>query len=529
MLKRAGIRKRMLAMILALAMVFTMLPTGDLQLTVKAEEAEPEFTLSEFHLTDSNWTTDSTTGYVTGIDRNPSVSMAWTMTGLEDPGENAWYDAQLYVSPTTLSRVQSSLNNLASMNNWPADSPKRTHISSLGNNYWETSITKNQMKYTGGEFTKMLQGNFMDLSNACIQGGDTCTWQLVIYKRTKTDDEPISEEVFATEMAETTVDWSVGLPYMNEKHMEIAYQWPGMDDLSPAGNISYEAQIYVWPQDGLEDPYNFPYGWVNTVRWSEEVDFNVLMGHGAWSDCMLEKNGTSAWFCNDGTFGEGESLTPAAGSTYTTGLIIHKIDRSSGTTKVTEFRRSPAVEFTVSSGTDEGSGMGPGETSQGTSETGNNISTTVASTVTEYLERPVNLTFTGKAAAGGTLAWTCSTTDQYNSSGNDMGLPLGLEFISNGNSASITGTPTLNTRAPMTVTVTLTETVGSTIIKSTKTFTLNVDVLKPKITSATKFSVMVGEPFTISFTGTPGYEENSLSWEYEGSLPNGVSFDKATG
>ncbi|MCR5282861.1 MAG: putative Ig domain-containing protein, partial [Lachnospiraceae bacterium] len=527
--RKNGLGERMLAVFLALAMVFTLLPMDGLQVRAKAEGTEPEFTLSEFHLTDSNWTTDSTTGYVTGIDRNPSVSMAWTMTGLEDPGENAWYDAELYVSPNNLSTVKSNLSNLASMNSWPADSPKRTHISGLGNNYWQTSITRNQMKNTGGEFTHMLQGNFMNLSNACIQDGDTCTWQLVIYKRTKTEDEPISEEVFATEMAQTTVDWSVGLPYMNEKHMEIAYQWPGMDNLSPDGNISYEAQIYVWPQDGLEDPYNFPYGWGNTVRWSEEVDFNVLMGHGAWSDCLLEKNGTSAWFCNDGTFGEGESLTPAAGSIYTTGLIINKIDRSSGTTKVTEYRRSPAVEFTVSSGTDEGSGMGPGETSQGGTETENNISTSVSDMVTEYLERPVNLTFTGKAVADGTLAWTCSTTDQYNSSGNDMGLPLGLEFQASGNTASITGTPTLNTRAPMTVTITLTETAGSTVIKSTKTFTLNVNKLKPKITSPTKLSVMLGEPFSITLTGTPGYEEDSLSWEYEGSLPDGVSFDKATG
>ncbi|MBR4758681.1 MAG: putative Ig domain-containing protein, partial [Lachnospiraceae bacterium] len=529
MKKRTGIR-RMIAVMLAFMLAFSVLPVDAFMVEALAEE--PTFTLGEIHLTDSNWTTDSGTGYVQEIDRDPSVSISWTTSGLEALSGSSYYEAELFVVPSKLSTVQSSLNNLASMNSWPADSPKRTHISGLGNNYWQSSISKRLVKNSGGSFTGMLHGNFVDPTNACIQAEDVCTWQLILYKCDRKDEETIERtEVLATDMAEKAVDWSVGLPYMNEKHMEIAYQWPSQDALEQADKISYEGQIFVWPQDGIEDPYSFPYGWVNTVRWSDEVDFNVLMSNGAWSDCLLEKNGISAWFCNDETFGEGESLTPAAGSTYTTGLIINKIDRTSGTPVVTEYRRSPAVEFIVSEGTDEGSGTEPGKSSLGEpdTETGNNISTSVGSTVTEYLERPVNLSFTGTAQNSGTLSWSIYTTDQFNSSGENMGLPLGLSFTANGSTASITGTPTLNTRAPRTVTITLTETAGSTVVKSTKTFTLNVDVLKPKITSPTKLSVMVGTPFTATLSGTPGYEENSLSWEYEGTLPAGVTLDKENG
>ncbi|MCR5487523.1 MAG: InlB B-repeat-containing protein [Lachnospiraceae bacterium] len=359
--------RRALSLMLTLAMVFGLIPgmPGQIEAAGAGGGGEPEFTLSEFHLTDSNWTD---TGDVTRIDRHPAVSMKWTTTGLPEAGENAWYDADLFVAPYGKSTVQSAIKGLADMAGWPADDPRRSLISTQGNNYWQASVPKTSMTAEGGEFTHMLAGNFVFDQDACIQVGDTCTWQLLIYKRTKIDeDNTNSEVVLQTDMAETTVDWSAGLPYMNEDHMEIAFQWGSEDYLEPTSNVSYEAQIFVWPQQSIADPYTFPYGWVNSVRWSDQMDFNVLMQHGAWSDCLLEKDGVSAWFCNDeemqASLGEGNSLTPVPGETYTTGVLIHKIDRSSGSPVVTEFRRSPAVEFTVTAGTGGGSGMGPGETS----------------------------------------------------------------------------------------------------------------------------------------------------------------------
>ncbi len=359
--------KRVMAVMLAFIMMLNPVPVlpGNL---MEVQAAEPEFTLSEFHMTDSDWATESGTGNVTEINRQPSVSMKWTTTGLSEPAENQWYDAELFVAPYSKSTVQSSLNALAELNSWPMDDPRRSRIEGQGNNYWQASVSKTCMSTTSGNFTNVMGGNFASLRDAAIQVGDTCTWQLLIYKRTKVNDENTeSEVVLQTDMTETTVDWGAGLPYMNEDHMEIAFQFGQDDYLAPTSNVSYEAEIFVWPQDGIADPYEFSYGWVNTVRWSETTDFNVLMQHGAWSDCLLKKDGVSAWFCNDeemqNRLGEGNSLTPQPGATYTTGVLIHKIDRSSGSMVVTEYRRSPAVEFTVTAGTGGGSGMGPGENS----------------------------------------------------------------------------------------------------------------------------------------------------------------------
>ncbi len=388
--------KKFMAALLSFAMTAGMLPVSvfaqeDAQTGVDFEEVSEDtsvfvsgyeeadvngdatFELTEFHMTDSDWITDPDSGYVTEIDRHPSVSVEWTTTGLDAPEDNEWYDAELFVAPNSMSGVNSSLTSLASMNHWSEDDPRRTRISGLGNNYWQASVSKGSMSYAGGKFTGMLGGNFMDLSDAAINDGSTCTWQLLIYKRTKIDDDNVdSVVVYQTDFAETNPDWYVGLPFMNEAHMEIAYTWGDDYALAATDDVSYEAEIYVWPGQSLQDPYSFSYGWVAPVRWSTVQDFNVLMAQGAWADCMLEKNGVSAWFCNDEdmqqSLGEGNSLTPVPGEVYTTGLVINKIDRSSGSTVVTEgFRRSPVVEFTVSEGTDPGEGLAPGETSGSTS------------------------------------------------------------------------------------------------------------------------------------------------------------------
>ncbi len=361
--------QRITTMLLTITMIAGSLP--ELSLSVQAGTI---FEVTDFHMTDSSWTGQSNDVSTLVIDRHPSVSLTWDASGLPAATGTSWYEAEIYVTPKTKSQVQNSLRNLADMNNWPANDPRRTRILGQGGNYWTISVPKSCFNGATGNATRTLGWVGIDTSGACIQQGDTITWQVILYQVTKgtEGEENTRTAILDTDMTQTTVDWSVGMPYMNMKRMEIGFNWGSEDALTVTDTVSYEGHICVLPGRSLEDPYHFSYGWSAPVRWSDNVDFNVITAQGAWADCLLEKNGVTTWFCNDpqmqADLGEGNSLTPVPGEIYTAVLIVDKIDRSTGSTVVTEgFFKSPAVEFTVSSGTDEGEGLGPGETSGGSS------------------------------------------------------------------------------------------------------------------------------------------------------------------
>jgi large repetitive protein len=99
-------------------------------------------------------------------------------------------------------------------------------------------------------------------------------------------------------------------------------------------------------------------------------------------------------------------------------------------------------------------------------------------------------------------------------------LPAGVSF--NTATGVLSGTPQLNTQGTYTLQFTATNGVGS---PATQSFTLLVDGA-PAITSAnaTTFAVATAGTFTVTASGVP-----SPSFTETGALPNGVSFNNATG
>ena len=91
--RKNGLGERMLAAFLALAMVFTMLPMDGLQVRAKAEEAEPEFVLKAFHMTNNY------VGSETHFNQAPSASIDWEFKNLPEPDGTFSYDLYIYVSP----------------------------------------------------------------------------------------------------------------------------------------------------------------------------------------------------------------------------------------------------------------------------------------------------------------------------------------------------------------------------------------------------------------------------------------------
>ena len=161
------------------------------------------------------------------------------------------------------------------------------------------------------------------------------------------------------------------------------------------------------------------------------------------------------------------------------------------------------------------------------------ITTEFDAQYTAYLDRSFDLYISGTASRGGTLTWSTYSTDAYNTSGEDMGMPSGLSFSPNPYNPAysyITGTPTLNTRSPMTVSVTLTEEADGVALSTTKEFVLVVEIMKPEIRTTT-YRAGVGVPFELELQASPAYDGDTLSWRVGsgGSLPSGVTLDQENG
>ena len=125
-----------------------------------------------------------------------------------------------------------------------------------------------------------------------------------------------------------------------------------------------------------------------------------------------------------------------------------------------------------------------------------------------------NTTFTVGSAGSFSVTATGTPTPSFSQSG---ALPSGVTFHDNGNgTATLAGTPAANTGGSYTLTLTATNTAGST----NQTFTLTVDQA-PAITSAnsTAFTVGSAASFTVMTTGVP---KPALS--ESGALPSGVTF-----
>ena len=101
-------------------------------------------------------------------------------------------------------------------------------------------------------------------------------------------------------------------------------------------------------------------------------------------------------------------------------------------------------------------------------------------------------------------------------------LPAGITFTDNGDgTATLAGTPAANAGGSYSITITATNTLGS----SSETFTLKVDQ-PPAITSPASASAAVGTPFSYQITAT-GYPAPRLS--KLGTLPKGLTFKASAG
>ena len=309
-----------------------------------ADAAAPGFTQTEFHMTDSDWTVGDS-GYASEINRHPSVYVSWQTAGLDAPDGTFAYTAELYVYSGPAYRVRSNLEFLADKSGWAADDPRANCIYGLGNNYWRADVSSGIVTADGGCFNGVLDGVYKyDVTNACIQQGDDCCWQLLIYRASSSD----SELVLYSPITDATVEYMAGMPYMTAApaggyaalYSESGYSWADSLKLEPDEDTEYEAEFYVWPAQGLDDPYNFEYGWINTLPWSDDFDVNVLTSNGTWAEDLY-------WFDNTSSMDE---ITAAPGMKVTMGVEIYKIDRSGGGFKYSLYRRLPVVEFITEDG-----------------------------------------------------------------------------------------------------------------------------------------------------------------------------------
>ena len=327
------------ALLLASALLLALMPAA-----VFAEESAPAVT-AEFHMTDSDWSVNPDTGYASEINRHPSVYVTWETDGLDAPDGGFWYTAGLYVYSGPAYRVKNNLKDLAERNGWAQDDPRRTCIFGLGNNYWSAEIPESAVTESGGCFTGVLEGVYKyDVSNACVQDGDDCCWQLLIYRC----DADSSELVLQSEITDATVEYLVGAPYMTAApadsyaaiYSESGYGWSESLFIAPTETVDYEAEFYVWPGQGLADPYGSEFGWINTLPFSTMPDMNVLAENGMWAQDLY-------WFDNTGAM---EEITVAPGMKVTMGAEIYAIDRSGGGFSYSLFRRLPVVEFALAGG-----------------------------------------------------------------------------------------------------------------------------------------------------------------------------------
>lgn len=327
-------------------MVIGFLP----EFTFKASADTPTLTITEFHMTDSSWTVDPDTYEFKQIDRHPSVSLEWTATGLEALSGNSRYNAYLYVTPYTLATTRSILEDNAKTSGTATGYSLRELETSDSANMWMAGVFGDNISNTGGSYNGMLKEFFSTEKKACLNAGDTVTYQLVIDKVVSTDTGYDVTTVVSSALTQTTADYFAGMPYMTADMeyskraypAELAYGWSDALTLKPRSGYFYEADFFVWPEAAVTmgDPYSTQFGYINTVSWSEEMDDHVLTSDGAWN------YGYMYWYDNTGEMPN--PVTLAEGMWVVMGLEIYEYN--STTYESTVYRRAPAVEFQISGG-----------------------------------------------------------------------------------------------------------------------------------------------------------------------------------
>jgi hypothetical protein len=130
---------------------------------------------------------------------------------------------------------------------------------------------------------------------------------------------------------------------------------------------------------------------------------------------------------------------------------------------------------------------------------------------------------TQTATVGTAFSQSITTSDGYPyPTLSASGLPNGLTLADNGNgTATISGTPTTGDGGTYSVTITVTNSLGTT----TETYTLKVNEA-PTITSASSVTATIGTALSFQVTST-GYPAPNYS--LTGALPSGVTFHPGTG
>jgi hypothetical protein len=144
---------------------------------------------------------------------------------------------------------------------------------------------------------------------------------------------------------------------------------------------------------------------------------------------------------------------------------------------------------------------------------------TLVITKTPVLRKVTNQTAKTGTAYSKTITAVGNPTPSLTETG---GLPTGTTFTDNGDgTATLAGTPAVNAGGSYSITVTASNSLGS----SSETFTLKVDQ-PPAITSPDTASATVGTAFSYQVT-TTGYPAPRLA--KLGTLPKGLSFKASSG
>jgi hypothetical protein len=210
---------------------------------------------------------------------------------------------------------------------------------------------------------------------------------------------------------------------------------------------------------------------------------------------------------------------PFSFTVVATGSPVPAISRTGGLPTGVTFVDNGNGTATIA-GTPSGTASGPYTL---TIKAKNNLFTATQTFVLSITKAPAIKNITTKTAHVGTaFTVSLSATGSVTPSLSATGLPSGLTLTDQGNgTATIAGTPATGSGAAYLVTITATNSFGST----TKTFTIKV-YEGPVITSANTASATVGSAFSFQATAT-GYPAPSIS--KTGRLPHGITYKASTG